>query len=67
MMLRKMVDEYETIKIKMNEAKKQFGSHHDLVEEYRNQLDDLCTKYFGNKGNRCFTKKVKVEEIKKLL
>lgn len=47
-MLRKMVDEYEAIKEKMNEAKQQFGSHHYLVEEYRNQLDDLCTRYFGS-------------------
>lgn len=47
MMLRKMVDDYEEIKGKMNEAKKQFGSHHYLVEEYRSQLDDLCTRYFG--------------------
>ncbi|MFP7296345.1 hypothetical protein [Neobacillus niacini] len=47
MMLKKMVDEYEAIKGKMNEAKKQFGSHHYLVEEYRNQLNDLCNRYFG--------------------
>lgn len=47
MMLKKMVDEFEAIRGKMNEAKKQFGSHHYLVEEYRKQLDELCTRYFG--------------------
>ncbi|MEH6995403.1 hypothetical protein V7075_22365 [Neobacillus drentensis] len=47
MILKKLVDEYEIIKGNLNEARKRFGNHHHLVKEYQNQLDDLCTRYFG--------------------
>ncbi|WP_142354456.1 hypothetical protein [Bacillus sp. AFS031507] len=52
MILKKIVDEYEIIKGNLNEARMNFGNHHHLVTEYQNQLDDLCTRYFGvNKTN----------------
>ncbi|WP_223593813.1 hypothetical protein [Neobacillus bataviensis] len=47
MMLKKMVEEYEIIKGKMDIARDQFGNHHHLVQEYRNQLDNLYHRYFG--------------------
>ncbi|MGG1674993.1 hypothetical protein ACIFOT_04480 [Neobacillus sp. NRS-1170] len=47
MLLRKMVEEFETIKKNMTAARKQYGNHHHSVSEYRNQLYDLYNRYFG--------------------
>lgn len=49
MMLKKLVEEYETIKGNLIKAQKQHGNHSHHVTEYRNQLDNLCIRYFGVK------------------
>ncbi|UPM55218.1 hypothetical protein [Gottfriedia acidiceleris] len=49
MMLKKIVEEYETIKGNLKKAQKLYGEHSDHVSEYQNQLDNLCIRYFGSK------------------
>ncbi|MCM2534276.1 hypothetical protein NDK43_20385 [Neobacillus pocheonensis] len=47
MMLKKIVEEFETIKRNLNEARRQFGKYHHIVTEYQKQLDELSSRYSG--------------------